>query len=360
MAFRFIAGPDDYLVLREARREWEAIAAEMDDENAIEIINGQAGNIDEVEQAVNGFVSAVQTLSLFSPRKAVWFKSITFLGDSITGRAAGTASAVERMQEVLGGVDDATVRVLLSASPVDRRKKAYKWFQKEGNSTFLEGGNDAASLAELASGEAKTAGARFRNRAEAILIEKVGLNARLVIEETRKLCTYLGAEGGDITPRLVTELVPNTAESDFFEAAEAFYQLDLEHTLEAIQRHFFAGNDARPLLSSLQNRNRLLLQLKALEQEGSLRGSVNKSSLARAAENHAARFGSGEKKTSVNIFTQNPWYLGRLSHNLGKLSMRKLLHFQEAFREAFMEIVSHPHHQEGVLRSMAIRCLATG
>ena len=92
------------------------------------------------------------------------------------------------------------------------------------------------------------------------------------MEETRKLVTYLGPSGETISPSLVGEMVPSLGDSDFFEAAEAFYSLDLEWLLAAIHRHFFAGHDARPLISSLQNRNRLLIQLKVLMMKGSIRG----------------------------------------------------------------------------------------
>ena len=38
----------------------------------------------------------------------------------------------------------------------------------------------------------------------------------------------------------------------------------LEWTLEALNRHFFTQTEARPLLGSLQSRNRLMIQLRIL------------------------------------------------------------------------------------------------
>ncbi|HSH10037.1 MAG TPA: DNA polymerase III subunit delta, partial [Oceanipulchritudo sp.] len=132
MSFRFIAGADDFIVQRKARTEWETLSATVSDPHAVEIVDGQAGNIDEVSKAVTQFISAVQTVSLFAPEKAIWFRNITFLADTVTGRSQGTLEQVERLQEVLGNFDSASVKVLLSAAPVDRRKKAYKWFQSNG------------------------------------------------------------------------------------------------------------------------------------------------------------------------------------------------------------------------------------
>ncbi|MGC9450897.1 MAG: DNA polymerase III subunit delta [Oceanipulchritudo sp.] len=356
--FRFIAGADDFLVQRKAREEWEGMAATVSDPHALEIIDGQTGNIEEVGKAVTQFASAVQTVSLFAPEKAVWFRNITFLADSVTGRAQGTLDEIERMQEVLGNYDQGSVRVLLSAAPVDRRKKAYKWFQSNGDSLFIETGKDDQGVKDMIVEEAKISGAHFTGNAAQILIELVAGNPRMALEETRKLTTYLGPDGGSIPPEMVSELVPSVGESDFFEAAEAFYSLDLEWTLEAIHRHFFAGHDARPLISSLQNRNRLLVQLKAMQAGGLIRERVSKAALAEAAERYGSWFEASPAKSSFCVFTQNPWYLSRLAESLKKLSLKHLLEFQSAFRDAFLEIIDRPNEQEAVLRATAIRCLS--
>ena len=79
MAFRFIAGADDFIVQRKARDEWDSMAQAIGDPNAIEVIDGQAGNLDEVAKAVTEFISSIQTISMFAPEKAIWFKSVTFL-----------------------------------------------------------------------------------------------------------------------------------------------------------------------------------------------------------------------------------------------------------------------------------------
>jgi len=330
----------------------------IEDPNSLEEIDGQAGNLEEVDRAVNHFISAVQTVSMFSPQKAVWLKNVTFLADSVTGRAKGTIETVERLQEFLGGFDDPAVRILISASPVDRRKKAYKWFHKQGKSTFLEAGKDDEAVRRMIEAEAAGAGKRFTGKAADILIELVAANTRLALEETRKLITYLADGEEAITPRLVTELVPSVGESNFFEAAEAFYSLDLMHTRDAIHRHFFAGNDARPLISSLQNRNRILIQLKSLQMGGAIRGRVSKPALEQAARDFSEAFGDPQRKSSFSIFTQNPWYVGRLSEGIDRLTLKSLLEFQKAFREAFLEIISRPQEQEAVMQAMAIRCLS--
>jgi DNA polymerase-3 subunit delta len=356
--FHFIAGADDFLVQQAARAEWETLAKDIADPHSLEIIDGQAGNVDEVDKAVSQFIAALQTVSMFSPEKAIWFRQITFLADSVTGRAKGTTAAIERLQAALESADTSSIKVLLSASPVDRRKKIYKWLQKAGQSRFLDAARDDSALIEMLEAEARAQQKSFAPNAAQILVELTAGNTRLALGETQKLITWLG-EDTVISTELVTEMVPSVPGSDFFEAAEAFYSLNLPAALNAIRRHFFAGHDARPLITSLQNRNRLMLQLKALEAGRHFRGRPSKSALEKAAQSFSAYFGDPNKKDNFNVFTQNPWYLSRLAESAGALTLKHLVEFQKAFRSAFMEIIRRPNEQEAVISAMAVNCLSS-
>ncbi len=57
------------------------------------------------------------------------------------------------------------------------------------------------------------------------------------------------------------------------------------------------------------------------------------------------------------MFTQNLWYLGRLSEGIKGLNLKRLIDFQQEFLRAFEEILARPQQQEEVMREMAIRCL---
>jgi len=87
-------------------------------------------------------------------------------------------------------------------------------------------------------------------------------------------------------------LTPNAAQGDFFETADAFFSGDLQWALAALKRHFFAGGDARPVLAALQNRNRILIQVRALSDAGDARvGPRGVDGLQRAAEAYGPKFG---------------------------------------------------------------------
>jgi DNA polymerase-3 subunit delta len=360
--FTFISGDDDYLV-SEAGKGWfgEQTASLMDDLSK-EIVDGRASNVAEVEDAIQRFTSAVQTLSLFGERKVVWLKDVNFMADSVTGRAQGTLDLLDLLKSVLEGLAPESVAVLVTAHPVDKRRSFYKWLQKASDFKALGSGKDAAQVcAGLVRETCEAGGAKINANAVELLVAKVNGNTRLLVEECRKLCTYVGTAGESITEQIVMELVPNFGEADFFEAADAFFSLDLGWTLQALRRHFFTNNDARGLLGSLQSRNRLLMQLRVLQDAGAIRlGSrgLNKQDLEGAAKTYAAHFGDATAKSNLNVFTQHPFYLGRMAATVQKAPLKKWIDFQLAFAEAFEAIIARPNDQEEVCREMAVKCLS--
>jgi DNA polymerase-3 subunit delta len=363
-AFTFICGPDDFLVNRVGQERFDTLAAEADaDEFARDIVSGFANKVEEVETAVNRFRDAVQTVPMFGGKRIVWFKDVSFLADTVTGRAEGTLRQVEALQELLEKVNPAEVTVVVTAAPVDRRRTFLKWCETNADFSLAggDGENAGEALAAVARAEAQAMGATLGEGALELLLTKVGANTRLLTEEVRKLATYAG-EGGVIEEAHVAELTANVAEGDFFEAADRFFAGDLHGALSALQRHFFAGGDARPLLSSLQNRNRILIQARVLIDAGELRApgpyGFDKAAWARAQSAYSDLFGGDTEKSSYNLFTQNQWYAGKLV-STGKLPpLRRLIDNQQEFVRAFEGIVQRPNEQETLLREMTVRCLA--
>lgn len=359
--FTFICGPDDFLVGRLGAEKFAALTAEVPDEFSREVLSGFAGNVGEVETAINRFRESVQTVSMFGGRRVVWLKDVNFLADTVTGRAESTLKLLEDLQEILTNLNPAETAVLITAAPVDRRRAFPKWCEKNADFTLVGGdAGDGSALEGVVLAEAKALGVALSPDAARLLLAKVGANTRLLVEEVHKLANYV-AEGERIEEAHVAELTPNVAEGDFFEAAEAFFAGDLKWTLAALERQFFAEpNASRPILAALQNRNRILLQVRALVDAGEARlGPRGLDGLPKAASSYGAKFTGATEKSSFNLFTQNPWYVGKLASG-GKLPpLRRLIDNQQEFIAAFEEIIRRPHDQEEVLREMAVRCLAS-
>lgn len=360
--FTFISGDDDYLVSEKGKDWFAAQTQGLSDDLSKEVVDGRAGNFSEVEAVVQRFTGAVQTLSLFGERKVVWLKDVNFLADSPTGRAQGTLDLLEHLKDALAGLDPEAVTVLITAQPVDKRRSFYKWCQKHADFTSLATGKDAvATYTRMIEAVCRETGVSMTPDAIQLLIGKVNGNTRLIVEEARKLCTFAEGSGEPVSEQRVNELVPNFGDGDFFEAADAFFSLRLEWTLEALRRHFFTNTESRPLLASLQSRNRLLIQLRVLMDAGAIRPGgrgIAKAELEAAARSYGHHFGGQMEKSNLNVFTQNPWYLGRLAETAARLPLRRLIAFQLAFADAFEGIIERPNDQEEVCRELAIQCLS--
>jgi DNA polymerase-3 subunit delta len=357
--FSFICGQDDFLVGRMGRKRYEELAGATADEFSREIVNGFAANGDEVESAINLFTEAIQTMPMFGGQRVVWLKDVNFLADTVTGKSEATLKRVEDLQRVLESVNPAETAVLITASPVDRRRTFPKWCEKNSDFALADGADDADGLAGVVLAEAKSIGIQFGPGALDLLLAKIGPNTRLLIEEVHKLATH-AAEGAMIDEAAVAEMSPNAAQGDFFETADAFFSGDLQWTLGSLKRHFFAGGDARPVLSALQNRNRILTQVRALTDSGEARiGPRGIDGLQRAAEAYSSKYGDAfSEKSSYNVFTQNAWYVGKLAGSAKLPTLRRLIDNQREFISAFEAIIRRPDEQEEVLRDMAVRCLA--
>lgn len=360
-AFTFICGDDDYLVSERGKQWFAEQTRDIVDDLAKELIDGRAGNVAEVGEVIRRFTGAVQTLSLFGDQKVVWLKDVNFMANSQTGNAQGTLDLLETLKDVLETLSPDQVRVLITAHPVYKVRSFYKWCQKNAEFTELATEKNAAgSYARIIQSECDRAGVQITREALQLMIGKLNGNTRLMVAEARKLATFVGESEEPIDERLVTELVPNFGDADFFEAVDAFYSLKLDWTLEALRRHFFTNSESRPLLGSLQSRNRLLIQLRVLLDTGAIRlggRGIAKSDLEAAASVYKEHFGDSEEKSNLNVFTQNPWYLGKLAVTASKVPLKKLIEFQIAFADAFEGIIERPGEQEAVCREMAIRCL---
>lgn len=359
-SFTFICGADDFLVGRVGADRFAALTAEVPDEFSREVLSGFAANVSEVETAVNRFRESVQTVSMFGDRRVVWLKDVNFLADSVTGRAESTLKLVGDLQQILETVNPADTAVLITAAPVDRRRSFPKWCEKNADFTLVGGDDsDGSALEGVVLAEARSLGVSLAPDAARLLLAKVGANTRLLVEEVHKLATYVN-EGETIEDHHVAELTPNVAEGDFFESAEAFFRGDLPWTLAALHRHFFSGGDARPILSALQNRNRILLQVRALLDAGEARlGPRGLDGLPKAAALHGAKFTGATEKSSFNLFSQNAWYVGKLAGGAKLPALRRLIDNQQEFIAAFEEIIRRPQEQEDALREMAVRCLTS-
>ena len=114
---KFICGDDDYLVAEKGRELFAAASQDLDDDLAMEVIDGRAANVAEVERILAQFSSAVMTRPMFGDRKVVWLKEINFLANNQTGNAQGTLDLLENLKGLLESLDPEGIEIILTAYP---------------------------------------------------------------------------------------------------------------------------------------------------------------------------------------------------------------------------------------------------
>ena len=356
-SFYVILGDDDFLVHQKSKELFNKLAENFPDDLSRELIDGRAERVEEVESLVREVKTAGQTLSLFGAGKLIWVNQVNFLNQTKTGSAMGTKEALETLKCFFLGLGD--TKLILSACPIHRGNSFVKWLQK--NSVYEDvSKKEKEELAFRRTVEltAENLGIRFGRGALEYLAAKIGPHTRLGVEETKKLASFLGDQGGEITDNMIMEMVPDFGEGDFFEASEAFFSGKIQWAMDAIDRHFFHGKDARPLLATLQNRNRLLIQLRVLSEGGELstQGRLGKEQLESIGRKYAHHFEDFSEKTTLNLFSQNPWFLSRLLSLLDKFSARRLIDLQSDLIRAFQDVLIQPKEQHAkIFKHLAIR-----
>jgi len=352
-----ILGDDDFIVRQKAKEVFDQWAEDFPDDLSREIIDGRADRVDDAERILSEAKAATETMSLFGGGKLVWINEANFINQNKTGAAQGSKDALEKAKKFLENPGDS--KVILSACPVHRGHGFVKWLQK--NSDFhdlAKNEKEDVAFRRLVEETASELGVKFGAGALEYLAGKIGAHPRLGVEETHKLASYLGSEGNEITEQMIIDLVPDFGEGDFFEASEAFFSGQSDWALDAIDRHFFQGKDARPLLATLQNRNRLLIQLRVLIDGGELSPNdrMSKDLLERLAMKYARHFDDPTEKTTLNVFSQNPWFLGRLLGLVKSFSARRLIDLQAHLIETFEQVLAQPKEQHAtIFKNLAIR-----
>jgi DNA polymerase-3 subunit delta len=404
VAFDFIHGDDEYLTEQLAREKWASVSAGTDAEFGREIVDGRCARVEEVGEMARRLREATQTMGLFGGARAVWLKGVNFISDTVVGRAEGTLEILEELKPLLENAKPEEVKILISATPVDKRLSFFKWLAGKGKclaAPSLEG-LDAEGLIQMG----KEKGLAFEHDAAELFLRKVGTSARGLENEMEKLATYLDAgsvnrspsvrslshtqnsvpdsltqglrpvseetkenivntsEAGagaaapkTVTQDLVIELTSTIAEGEFFEPLEAFYSRKPTWALQSVREYFSKkDNDVRPILAAFFGRNRLLMLIKGALAEGLCKAGFK--GLSWTSKGEALRSKMGAEKTPFNLFAQNPWYLGKLSQEAARFTLEELQTMQKELMGVFEEM--HVKDQATVFEGFVVRHLPAG
>ena len=362
-----IAGKDEYLVDQDGRACFEKAKKAAGADAEAEVISGQILRVDDALTLELQFAESVKTLSMFGGKRVIWLRNFNLVSDSVAAKSEQTKESLANMLKVATEADPA-VSIIISATPYDGRRKDlanlksaatdFILHASPSKSPFDKGDAQADSQVALAVERFKALGVKVDRGVPEVIVGCVGQSTRLVLGECEKLATYAGP-GGTVKESDVHLLVPTFGEGDFFEPIEALAARDLKWGLESLDRYFFNEDSSRPLLSALQNRLRLLIQIRCLADSGDFRVSdagLPKGQFEAASGRHGPTFGSAAK-SSANLFSQNAWYVSnKVAPAAARYTLAELVDLQLACADCFD--ASNRGEDESSVRAMFLRALA--
>ena len=209
------------------------------------------------------------------PAETGWVADLLDQAGEGAAGPTGREDAAGLFQQALeGGLPPDNILLLL-AEAVDKRKKLYKFLDKEAVVVDLSvdpGGSSAARksqdalLADLVRRTLAGFGKSIRPDALPPLLERVGFNPVAVVMETEKLALYSG-ERQTITKADLDAMIGRTREEAIYELTEAYAGGRLDATLGIMARLQDGGMHPLAILGGLRNHLRKLMVVEAIQRQ---------------------------------------------------------------------------------------------
>ena len=271
---RVVLGSDEGRVKEAAAKLAIELTPEGGDEFSTEVIDGIAENADHAGKICADAIQAIQTLPFFGGDKLVWLKNLNFAADNVTGRARAAIEGLDSLAEILKAGIPSDVRLLISATEVDKRRTFYKTLASIAQiDAFDRPSADRweAEVATFVSRAAKERGLDFDRQALEHFVHVAGENSSLVLSELEKLDVYLG-EDREVSVEDIQAIVSLGRGGIVFEIGNAIGKGDLGGAIDLVDHFLFRGENAVGiLLAAIVPKVRNLLYARDIEERLGIR-----------------------------------------------------------------------------------------
>ena len=356
-----VCGDDEFAVKRRAKEiyaRWTAELGGMDHE----IIDGAVANSGEALKVLGRLREALQTLPFFGGAKAVWLQNCGFLGDE---RAASAGAVTESLSSLAGELKVfpwQNVRLLISASKVDKRKVFYKTIDKLGTVESFAGWSaddrDWSNQAESWASQALSARQKqISDEALAELVSRVGPHARQLANEVEKLALYVG-ERTEIEFEDVATICTRNKTARAFALGDALGDRDLPRLLRRLDEELWEvkldpQRSEIGLLYGLISKVRALLMLKEMLREGWVKPEGDYNRFKAQLERVPAGQLPQDKK--FNPLSLNPYVLFKVLPQVRNYTHEELVRAMELLLECNRKLVSSNLDESLVLQQTLVQ-----
>jgi DNA polymerase-3 subunit delta len=308
----------------------------------------------------------LQTLPFFGSGKVIWLKDCNFLGDE---RAAQTNAVNETLGELaqeLKTFEWQTVRLLVSAGKVDKRKVFFKTLEKLGKvEVFAElsvEDKDWASQCEFRARHAvQERGKSITEDALTELVARVGPNARLLDSEVEKLTLYVGNRP-EITPADVAAICTRNKHAKAFALADALGDRNLRALLRRLDEElwdlqFDKDKSEIGMLYGLISKVRAMLLLKEMVREGWVKADAPYNSFKTQLERVPRDRFPADKK--FNPLAMHPFMLHRALGQAKNYSSAELVQAMDRLLACNQKLVGSGLDEALVLQQTLVQIAGT-
>ena len=356
-----VCGDDEFAVKERSREIFKKWTAEIGGSDH-ETVDGSASNAGDALKALAKLREGLQTLPFFGGGKVVWLQNCNFLGEERAASARDVTETLADLSAELKTFEFGSVRLLISAGKVDKRKTFYKTLEKIGSVETFDGLSiDDRDWAVQAEGIAVRALREFKkeisDEALAKLVANVGPNSRQLNSESEKLATYVG-DRKNIETADVDSIVTRNKQARAFALGDALGDRNLPALLKCLDEELWEvrrdpNRSEIGLLYGLISKVRTLIFVKELLARGWLKPARDFNSFRPQLARIPADQMPEDKK--FNPLSLNPYVLFRALSHAGKYSQAELIRAMSILLEANQKLVSRNLDESLVLQHALVQ-----
>ena len=300
-----------------------------------------------------------QTIPFFGGEKVVWLQDANIFGDNVVGKAERTLKSVEAFLDMLSTDIPDDVKVIISATEMDKRRAFYKKMGKVATVNIFDRVDTSrdgweAKVTSSVAKEAKRLGLNFAPGAIDRFVLNVGADSRTLQNELEKLSLFFGDK--EILPDDVANMVNASHTGVIFEIGEAISRKNLPRALALIEKQLNNGEGPISILrASIIPKIRGMLHAKDLTTRHRITAGRNfkafESEVNALPESETAHL---PRKKDGNI-SAYPIFLSAQSSK--KFSVPELINALEACLEADLRLVTTALDHRLVLCQLVTRIL---
>ena len=359
-----VCGDDEFAVKKRAREIYQLWCDELGGMDH-EIIEATVSNSGDALKNIAKLREALQTLPFFGSGKVVWLRDCNFLGDERAATAQAVTETLADLAEELKVFKWQTVRLLISAGKVDKRKSFFKTLDKIGTvESFVALSADDRDWVERAEVAARTS---VRERKKEIseealseLVSRVGPNARQLENEIEKLCVFAG-DRKKIEFAEVAAVCARNKTARAFALGDALGDRDLPRLLKRLDEELWeTKHDPKKseigLLYGLISKVRAILLLKEMLREGWIKAEMDYNRFKAQLERVPADKLPADKR--FNPLALNPYVLYKALPQAKKYSQSELIRAMDLLLRCNQRLVGSGLDEALVLQQTLVQIVA--